>query len=454
MKRAIRIALCALFGAAGGAGIAEAAVKMDATGAIRAASGIGCLDLELRVPSKTAGGTLRDVPLYMAFPDTLGPLSVRAFLEAPPAKAAELIKQSDWQIKSLGVPERRILKALRDLVDGRVREAGEGFASTASKAPTALQPVIRNNRALILFLAGFPADAEKDWQGTAARAGACDEVFRKNLFSIYLGRNDLAMAHNLVDEVLDKRPKNPWANTAKGRLLQMRASEEEWEGFLREKSEPQDSLFEIQIAYGQFLKERRRYEEAVRYYTRGLEGSPRNGPAWLDLADVYHKQGLSFLAQAALEKCFEAGIADPYVFELLGRVLVDLSSYAAPRKSKQDWMWGVLDMRDLQWGLDPSWADRCWRMAERNVERGLPKDLQSRSMAQLLYRLYCHNGRVEAARNLREDFWFLFSGPVISKKAMRLGPSHPPGSGLDIRLGATSAPLVFAALQTDFFEAF
>jgi hypothetical protein len=117
-------------------------------------------------------------------------------------------------------------------------------------------------------------------------------------------------------------------------------------------------------------------------------------------------------------------------------------------------MWGVLDMRDLQWGLDPSWADRCWRMAEGNVERGLPKDLQNRSMAQLLYRLYCHNGRSEAARNLRENFWFLFSGPAISKKAMRLGPSYAPGSGLDIRLGATSAPLVLAALRTDFFEAF
>jgi tetratricopeptide (TPR) repeat protein len=442
MKWAMRIALCSLVGALGVAGAAPAA------------SASGCLDLELRVPSKTAGGALRDVPLYMAYPDTLGPLPVRAFLEAPPLKAAEMLKQSDWQIKALSVPERRVLKALRDLVDGRVREAGEGFASAVAKAPAALQPVMRNNRALILFLAGFPADAEKDWQSAAARASACDDVVRKNLFSIYLGRNDMTLAHALVDEALRNRPKSPWANASKGYLLQMRASDEDWERFLREKSEVQDSLFEIQIAYGQFLKEHRRYEEAVRYYTRGLEGSPRNGPAWLDLADVYHKLGLSFLAQAALEKCFEAGISDPYVYELLGRVLVDLSSYAAPRKSKQDWMWGVLDMRDLQWGLDPSWADRCWRLAERNVERGLPKDLHSRSMAQLLYHLYCHNGRVEAARNLREDFWFLFSGPAISKNAMRLGPYQAPGSGLDIRLGATSAPLVFAALQTDFFEAF
>lgn len=442
MKRAMRIALCSLLGAVGAAGAAPAA------------SASGCHDLELRVPSKSAGGSLREVPLYMAYPDTLGPVSVRAFLEAPPLKAAEMIKQADWQIKALSITERHVLKALRDLVDGQVREAGEGFAAASAKAAAALQPVIRNNRALILFLAGFPADAEKDWRSAAARAGGCDEVVRKNLFAIYLGRNEEAKAHALVDETLGKSPKSPWANASKGFLLQMRASTEEWERFLREKSEVQDSLFEIQIAYGQFLKEQRRYEEAVRYYTRGLEGAPRNGPAWLDLADVYHKLGLSFLAQAALEKCFEAGIADPYVFELLGRVLVDLSSYAAPRKSKQDWMWGVLDMRDLQWGLDPSWADRCWRLAERNVERGLPKDLHSRSMAQLLYHLYCHNGRIEAARNLREDFWFLFSGPAVSKQAMRIGPARAPGFGLNIRLGPTSAPLVFAAVQTDFFEAF
>jgi tetratricopeptide (TPR) repeat protein len=450
MIRAMRIALCALLSAAGAAG---APGSPRAAGAAPGASASACHDLELRVPSKTAEGTLRDVPLYLAFPESLGPVSVRAFLEAPPLKAAEMIKQSDWQIKALGIPERRVLKALRDLVDGRVREAGEGFASVSAQVP-ALQPVIRNNRTLILFLAGFPADAEKEWQSAAARPSGCDEAVRKNLFSIYLGRNDAAKAHALVDEVLERHPKSPWANAFKGYLLQMRASDEEWERFLREKSEAQDSLFEIQIAYGQFLKERRRYEEAVRYYTRGLEGAPRNGPAWLDLADAYQKLGLSFLAQAALEKCFEAGITDPYVYELLGRVLVELSSYAAPRKSKQDWMWGVLDMRDLQWGLDPSWADRCWRLAERNVELGLPKDLNNRSMAQLLYHLYCHNGRIEAARNLRENFWFLFSGPAISKKAMRLGPSRASESGLHIRLGATSAPLVFAALQSDFFEAF
>lgn len=435
----MRIAFCALMGA---------------VGALRVASAGGCHDLELRVPSKTAEGSLRDMPLYMAFPDSLGAFSVRAFLEAPPLKAAGMIKESDWQLKALGVPDRQVLKALRDLVDGRIREAGEGFASISPKAPAALLPVTRNNRALILFLAGFPADAEKDWQNAAARPSACDEAVRKNLFSIFMGRNDMAKAHALVDEALDNHPKSPWANAYKGYLLQMRASDDEWEGFLRGKSEVQDSLFEIQIAYGRFLKERRRYEEAVRYYTRGLEGAPRNGPAWLDLADAYHKLGLSFLAQAALEKCFEAGIADPYVYELLGRVLVDLSSYAAPRKSKQDWMWGVLDMRDLQWGLDASWADRCWRLAERNVELGLPKDLHNRSMAQLLYHLYCHNGKIEAARNLREDFWFLFTGPSVSKNALRLGSSRASGSGLDIRLGATSAPLVFAALQTDFFEAF
>jgi hypothetical protein len=74
-------------------------------------------------------------------------------------------------------------------------------------------------------------------------------------------------------------------------------------------------------------------------------------------------------------------------------------------------------MRGLGFRLDTAWASSQWRRAEKIVEEGFPKALESRSMAQFLYRLYCRNGRVEAARNLRADFWFHFSGPP---------PRHPP----------------------------
>jgi tetratricopeptide (TPR) repeat protein len=414
----------------------------------------GCRYLELRAPSKTDGGALRDVPLFMAYPDTLGSRSVEAFLAAPPEKAMAMLKQADWQLKVLTVPERQALKALRDLADGRMREAGEGIAAALSKASMRLKPILKIDRALILFLAGFPADAERDWRGLARPGTGCAEIAMRNLFSLYLSRGERDSAQLLVNAALKADPRHKWANASNAYLYQMRSTEEDWERYLREKSVVQDSLFDIQLAYATYLKGQKRYEEAVRYYTRGLEGAPRNGPAWLELADTYYHMGLSFLAQASLDKCFEAGIRDPYVYELLGLVLVDLSSYAAQGKTLQDWRWGVLDMRDLHWGLDPSWADRCWRTAERNLESGLGHDLQSRSMTQLLYHLYSHNGKVAAANTLREDFWFHFTGPGIPRKINLIGPGEAPPAGLRIRLGSTSLPLVFAAAQTDFFEPF
>jgi tetratricopeptide (TPR) repeat protein len=414
----------------------------------------GCRYLELRAPSKTDGGALRDVPLFMAYPDTLGSLSVDAFLASPPEKAVAMLKQADWQIKAMTEHERKALKALRDLVDGRVREAGEGIAAALPKASVRLKPSLKIDRALILFLAGFPADAERDWRGLARPGTGCAEIAMRNLFSLYLTRGDTHSAQDLVDAALKANPRHKWANASNGYLLQMRSTDEEWERYLRDKSSVQDSLFDIQLAYAVYLKGQKRYEEAVRYFTRGLEGAPRNGPAWLELADTYYHMGLSFLAQASLDKCFEAGIRDPYVYELLGLVLVDLSSYAAQGKTLQDWRWGVLDMRDLHWGLDPSWADRCWRTAERNLESGLGHDLQSRSMTQLLYHLYAHNSRVEAANTLREDFWFHFTGPRIPRKINLIGPGDAPLLSLRIRLNSTSFPLVYAAAQSDFFEPF
>jgi hypothetical protein len=121
-----------------------------------------------------------------------------------------------------------------------------------------------------------------------------------------------------------------------------------------------------------------------------------------------------------------------------------LSTYAASGRA----------MRDLGFGWDAEWAAGCWRMAERILEDGFPHDLHSRSMAQLLYHLYCHNGKVEAARNLREGFWFHFIGPAMPKKP-RLGarPSGP-ARGLRIPVGYVSHPLIAQASSTDFFIPF
>lgn len=417
-------------------------------GAWAYAAGGGCRYLEMRAPAGNKPGETREVPLYLAFPDTLGLVAVGPFLESTPAKAAAMIKQSDWQLKALTAPERNLLKALRDLVDGRMQDAGDAIAALSKQPPARLRSCLRVDRALLVYLAGFPPDAEKEWRGVLKAGSDCEEVAWRNLYSLYLGRKDFAKANGLVDEVLKEDPKNKWANAAKGYLLHMLMPDEEWERFLRDKSSWKDSLYEIQIAYGKFLKEQGQWDEARKYYSRGLEGAPRNGPAWLELADIQYHLGYFVFAETCLRNAFEAGVNDPYVFELYGRVLTGLSTYAA-----SGW-----EMRELGFGWDAAWAARCWLMAERILEDGFPHDLNSRSMAQLLYHLYCHNGKMEAAENLRAGFWFHFSGPPIPKQ-VRLGEaspelSPPPKPQLAIKVGFVDYPLILAAGASDFFEPF
>ena len=391
------------------------------------------------------GGAAREIPLYLAIPDTLGPIAVRPFLLAPPDKAKGALGGADWSARPLSKTDLRLLRALRDWMDGHQREAGEEMAALLPQASPAVKAILKVDKALLSYSAGFFEDAENDWNAQAAAAEPCKDVARKNLYSFLLDRREIAKAHALCDRILSGEPKDKWANESKAYLVRMAVSDEEWEGFLKAKSDGRDSLFDMQIAYGALLKNQGRYEEAKRYYTRGLEGAPRNGPAWLELADVYYRLGMPFLAQTCLMKSFEAGIRDPYVYELLGRVLVDLTRYAAKGE----------EMRALGWGIDSLWAERCWRLAELNLENGFPHDLQSRRMAQLLYHLYCHNRRPDAANSLRQGFWFHFTGPAIPREARLHPPALPPPSALlTVRLGFIGRPLSDAAAAGDFFEPF
>lgn len=437
-------------------------------GAMAADGKAACQSLELIGPGEVRGGAHREIPLYLAIPDTLGRLAVRPFLIAPDSQAKAMLVSSGWAANGEGAvskAELRLLKALRDWLDGKVREAGESIAAQLAKAPSHLKPILEVDKALLFYSAGFFDDAERMWRIQAAAGAACREPARKNLFSFYLDRRRHDDARSLTARVLAGEPKDKWANEASAYLARMALSDEDFEAWLKTKTDGRDSLFGLQIAYASLLKEQGRYEEARRYYARGLEGSPRNGPAWLELAEVYEKLGLPLLAEASLEKCFEAGIRDPRVFEVMGRVLVEISRYAAEGVSARDrYVWGRLDMRDLQWNLGPEFADRCWRLAQANLERGLPHDIMNRSMAHLLYHVYCHNGKVDAARALRSGFWFHFSGPALPREP-RLrpegigdagpwtGPSARRQALLTVRLGFFGLPLAAAASRGDFFEA-
>jgi tetratricopeptide (TPR) repeat protein len=407
------------------------------------ALGSACKYMELRAPGNpggsaagTASGKKSDsvqseLPLYLAYPESLGLVDVKAFLESPDAVSKTMIQGADWQARPLSPNERRFLSALKDFLDGHVQEAGSEIGTLASKSPEHLRPFLHIDRGLLLVLEGFPDDAEKEWKRVLRGTddGACTEGAWRNLYSLYLGRQDFKDAHGLVDEALKASPKNKWANFAKGYLLRMLSPGDDWESFLKEKSSWKDSLFEIQIAYGKFLKDQGQLSEAAKYYSRGLEGAPANGPAWLELAEIYYHLGYLVFAETCLRKSFHYGIADPYIFELYSRVLQDVST-------------------------DAAWSQERWRGAERLLEEGFPHDLQSRSMAQLLYNVYCHNGRVEAAANLRDEFWFHFEGPRRIKHPVLVCVAARPKAWLRIPLSEVSYPLIRDLEATDFLDPF
>jgi hypothetical protein len=71
-----------------------------------------------------------------------------------------------------------------------------------------------------------------------------------------------------------------------------------------------------------------------------------------------------------------------------------------------------------------------------------------------LYHIYCHNGRVDAALNLRYGFWFLFSPPAIPKSARLEAWSYEPPLRLIIPVSYITYPLIAQASSSDFFEPF
>ncbi len=429
--------------------------------------------LELHLPNPLDSGSGAPAPFHLVFPDTIGGIWVRGFLEAPRDRAVGMLSASRIRLRPLGREEKLFLSALRDMVDGRLADCHKAMAAAVNgRLPARHKECVRIDAALLLYLSGMPDEAEKDWRrairnaaeapGEDAVAGPVEGAWR-NLFSLYLTRRDFSRAHALVDETLESSPGNRWAQMAKGFLLRMLGSGEEWERYLRDKSSWKDSLYSIQVAYGKFLADRGQWEEAAKYYNRGLDGAPRNGPAWLELAEIYYRLGYLVFAEQCIISAFRFGISDPYIFELYGKVLVGFADLADTSGA----------MRGLGFRMDTAWASSQWRRAEKVVEDGFPKALESRSMAQFLYRLYCRNGRVEAARNLREDFWFHFVGPPpLSRPRTLLEPSHywggnRPGAGgrvLEVFAGPSprlrpgwtyvTFPWVLRLQSSDFFEIF
>lgn len=429
-----------------------------------ASSGAGFDFLELRLPAPPGSESMVPAPFHLVFPDSIGPVAVRPFLEIPRDRAQAMLSNGLLAGRPLRAAEKRFLSGLRALADGRPSES-HGHLAAASKGLAAEHlECLRINAALLLYLSGMPEEAEKEWRramrrgaerigkgqgGKAGRESSAGtgplEGAWRNLYSLHLARKEFARAEAVVEEALALDPGNRWAQMARGFLVRMLGTDAEWGDYLRDKSSWRDSLHGIQVAYGKYLAEQGQWEEAVRYYNRGLEGAPGNGQAWLELAHAYFRLGYLVFSEQCIRTALARGISDPYVFELYAEVLVGLSELADTGSA----------LLGLGFRLDSEWASRQWRRAERIVEEGFPKAFHSRSMAQLLYRLYCRNGKVEAAANLRDGFWFHFIPPGPVSRSPRLGPLRAsPTRLLDPRLSYVTFPWVRRLQSSDFYEMF
>src|SRR3954463_4758243 len=113
-----------------------------------AAATPACTSLELVGPGAPRGGAPREIPIYLAIPDSLGPFAVRPFLIAPPESAKVMLARAENGFQVMRKPDRRLLRALRIWLDGDARGAGEEIAALLPFASPALRPILKTDKAL------------------------------------------------------------------------------------------------------------------------------------------------------------------------------------------------------------------------------------------------------------------------------------------------------------------
>ncbi len=365
--------------------------------------------------------------LVIVFPDSIAGADPRA-LAFGAAKSGTLFPGGEPS-----PAEREFVEGLRAFTAGNTVKADEIW--TALRAGR-LHPLLRScanvNAGVLLCLRGESAAAESLWTGEWSRRAPAAEGAWRNLLGVFLAWRRFREAAPLLHAVLREHPRNRVATAAQAALLRQLRPDSEWEEFLRTKSSPEDSLPELQLAYGELLVSRGRWAEAGKVLDLALAALPRQGRGWRLLAEAQFRLGYYVFALKCLENALRSGYRESDLYELYASVL-----------------------RACCLGGDEEQSDQARRAAESLLEEGLPKDLHRRSMAQLLYHVYCQNGKPEAAWRLQESLWFHFEGP--RQTAVPLGAwgwSASPSQGLRIRFGLYSFSWVTALRDGDFYRAF
>ena len=386
--------------------------------------------LELEVPLPDTGTEKVAAALALVFPDSMGSTDTRALLQASSGT------------QSLLLPGGRLRPYEADFVEGlraftRGENAGKADSAWARLRTRRLNSTLKSclnvDMGFLLCLRGETVAAESLWTREWRRRAPAREGAWRNLLGLYLARDRHEAANLLLDEVLREQPHSRVAAMARASLLRHLRPDSEWEAFLRSKSSPSDSLPDLQIAYGELLESRRRHEEAVHFLDLGLAKLSGYGRGWFLLAEAQYHLGYHYFALDCLANAGRAGYHEADLFELYARILrACCMSDADPRAEK---------------ALDD---------AQKFLEEGLPKDLHRRSMAQLLYHIYCQNRNPGAADQLEESLWFHFEGPGQAAPPLGMGAwprTGLPSQALSIRFGLHDFQWVMALRKSDLYKA-
>jgi tetratricopeptide (TPR) repeat protein len=375
------------------------------------------------IPNTGTSESVRSLPVFLALPDSLCGIFVPRFMAATKTQAAGLAENGDKRCLEKNPAGRRFLALLRAMGENRVDDAVDYFlALRKSRMPARLKYCVQLNEAVFKYMLGDTQSAEKRLLYLLDKY-PWKEASWKNLFSLYMARGRYQKADELVESILANSPKTLWAQEYKINLIQMLGTRSDLIQYLKAKSSWRDSLFAIQIAYARLLKEDGEYHRAVKYFNRGLEGNPKNGDGWLELAEIHFKQDNLELARKCLSLAIKAGINNPLYFEILSHIIRDRIWFYLQRRRLYE--------NDKQICFYVARPGACMRefnrMSEVNVDSNLVRiksmleeafvqGMNIRRLAHTLYFVYGALGWKNHAENLRTQFSFHFTAPYPKRQ--------------------------------------
>jgi tetratricopeptide (TPR) repeat protein len=393
-------------------------------GAVAQERGVRALDWEIPLPGSARGTTFS---VALAYPDTLAGSDTRAILDAMLAgKGVPALPRG-----RLDADEKAFLSGFQGLLTGNALLTVQNWSALRARAlAPALAASLRVNTGVLSVLAGEPAAAESLWVREWRNDGPAADAAWRNLLSLQIAAGRPRRAEALADAMLAERPGHRAALVAKAALLRQYHGEDAWEEFVRARAL---AAPDMQLLYGEILVRRGKYAEAVRYLDQGLSELPNSGRGWRLLAEAQYHRGYYYFAERSLLNSARAGETPPEFYELYARLL-----------------------RACCTGDSDDRAVSARAAAQELLEKGLPKNLHDRAMAQLLYHMYAQNLKPDAARALKEGLWFHFEGP--GHEAPPLGAGRWDNAGLDarelrVKPGVYSLSWVLALRGTDVYRA-